>query len=54
MQNQQNLSPKRAKKQENLKSKGRGEKRREEKRFLRMLGGQFIDQEEGNKKNKIK
>lgn len=30
MQNQQNLSPKRARKQENLKSKGRGEKRREE------------------------
>lgn len=30
MQNQQNLSPKRAREQENLKSKGRGEKRREE------------------------
>lgn len=27
MQNQQNLGPKRARKQENLKSKGRGEKR---------------------------
>jgi hypothetical protein len=30
MQNQQNLSPKRAREQENLKCKGRGEERREE------------------------
>lgn len=44
MQNQQNLSPKRAREQENLKCKGRGEERRE---AVELISGSETEEKNG-------